>query len=265
MADRPAKLRRLNEFRRKLPHVSASALSAILDTVVAEGVPACHSRKDLRQAREMIMADDTPVGPIHHDLRLVDVNGEEMTIPVAHPLALLWKCLAASPAFNAFFYQRLTEKPSTIDDPWSIVLYTDEVTPRNPLAVSNKRKFQSVYWTFMEFLPNALCREEAWMTCVATQSHRINRAAAGLSQVVAAVLKLFFNTDAFNLQVGGMMLQLQGHGVRVWAKLGQVLQDGGAHKTTWHSRGDGADGQRQGGVRGDGAGAAALRRHHDGP
>ena len=78
------------------------------------------------------------------------------------------------------------------------------------------------------------------MTCLATQSHRINKAAAGLSQVVGEVLKLFFAADGFDLQNGGVVLPIAGNPTRFWAKLGLVLQDGGAHKTTWHARGDGA-------------------------
>ena len=39
MAARAAKLRKLDEFRRRLPHVSQSALHAVLKAVELEGVP----------------------------------------------------------------------------------------------------------------------------------------------------------------------------------------------------------------------------------
>jgi hypothetical protein len=53
-------------------------------------------------------------------------------------------------------------KPATADEPWQLIIYTDEVTPGNPLATNNKRKFHAVYWSFLELGMNALCREEAW-------------------------------------------------------------------------------------------------------
>ena len=186
------------------------------------------------------MAADTPMGPIAYALKLFQEDGVEFSIPIAHPLALLWTAINDCAPFQAFFAERLAAKPSTREEPWTVIIYTDEVTPGNPLAVANKRKFQGLYWSFKEFGPFALCREEGWMTCVATQSHRINKAAAGLSQMIGEVLKLFFAADGFDLQNGGVVLPIAGNPTRFWAKLGLVLQDGGAHKTTWHSRGDGA-------------------------
>ena len=46
-SDRPSKLRKLEQFRRQLPHVSLSALQSILDLAQKEGVPELHSRKML--------------------------------------------------------------------------------------------------------------------------------------------------------------------------------------------------------------------------
>ena len=38
----------------------------------------------------------------------------------------------------------------------------------------------------------------------------------------------------------GMHMELDGEHFRLFAKIGIVLQDGGAHKTVWQARGDGA-------------------------
>ena len=55
-----------------------------------------------------------------------------------------------------------------------------------------------------------------------------------------AYLKLFFS-EGINLAVTGVLLDFDGHtSVRLWAVLGGMLQDGGAHKAVWHSRGDSA-------------------------
>jgi DNA-binding HxlR family transcriptional regulator len=51
MADvRAAKLRRLNGFRRALPHVTASALEAVLNAVESLGVPELHLRANMLEA-----------------------------------------------------------------------------------------------------------------------------------------------------------------------------------------------------------------------
>ena len=62
--DRPAKLRRLNAFRRAMPHASASALAAILKVAETGELPELHSRRDLRHATAAIMDADTPFGTL---------------------------------------------------------------------------------------------------------------------------------------------------------------------------------------------------------
>ena len=135
-----------------------------------------------------------------------------------------------------FFEQKLRECPPSLEKPWNLVLYTDEVTPGNPLATLNKRKFHTIYWSFLEFGINALSREESRF-CVATEySIHVSSLSAGLSQVVAVVLKCFFS-DGVNIAISGILLPC---GIRLWAKMGGTIQDGGAHKSVFHSRGDGA-------------------------
>ena len=70
----------------------------------------------------------------------------------------------------------------------------------------------------------------------------MNTLAAGLSQLVAGIRKIFFS-EGGNLANAGMLLpfaDMHGTPMRIWATLGGMIQDGGAHKAVWHSRGDGA-------------------------
>ncbi len=71
-------------------------------------------------------------------------------------------------------------------------------------------------------------------------STSINELCAGLSQAFAAVVKSFFDPHGFNLGLGGVSLPFEPDSMRLWAQVGVVIQDGGAHKSVWHSRGDGA-------------------------
>ncbi len=86
-----------------------------------------------------------------------------------------------------------------------------------------------------------MSHEEAWFTIMTEYSKNINQVMAGLSQVFAQIIKVFFDADGHNFQTSGVLLQCPGgYSIRLWAKLGGILQDGGAHKAVWHSKGDGA-------------------------
>ena len=238
---RAGKRRKLNNIRRQVPHVTASALAAILLAVKQDGLPEGGiSRWSLRKARDVEATTQTPLGPIHQVLQLYTPSGELRDVHVAHPLALLWATVDRCKPFADFFLDRLRACPVTPEAPWRLILYTDEVTPGNPLAHENHRRFQAVYFSFLEFEHNALSREDAWLCCAAMSSSTVKELCAGLSQMVGAILKLFFSSDNTDLMVTGLLLPFAAGGVRFFAKLAIVIQDGGAHKSCWHARGDSA-------------------------
>ena len=68
----------------------------------------------------------------------------------------------------------------------------------------------------------------------------VNELHAGISQVMKQCIKRFFQRDGFNFATSGILLDFPDGDVRLWAVLGGILQDGGAHKYVWHARGDGA-------------------------
>jgi len=238
--DRATKLRRLNTFRRHLPHVTAAALAAILIAVRKDGLPDLNDRGALREARDLQSNANTPYGPIIQSLKLIADDGGSKQMLYAHPFALLWTAVKDSAGFSKFFKEQLLKKPPSVDEPWRLILYSDEVTPGNPLSTANRRKFHAIYWSFLEFGMHALCHEEAWFCSVTEHSTVLSTVSAGLSQAFAAILKTFFDPKGFNLQLSGINLPFDTGDIRLWAKLGIVVQDGGAHKSVWGSRGDGA-------------------------
>jgi hypothetical protein len=239
MADRSYKLRRLNAFRRSLPHVSASALSSILDEVVAEGIPELRSRKHIAAATYAAATAMTPYGTIDKVVPLISTTGEPIDMMVASPLALLWKSVKDCKSFSTMFMNRLAASPPSPEAPWRLVLYSDEVVPGNPLATDNRRKVWVVYFSFLELGPAVLCHEEAWFCVMAKRSHDVNQVSGGMSQVFKAIVKMFFGADIHNLATGGMhWTGHDGSSGRLFAHMGMFLQDGGAHKTVWHCKGD---------------------------
>ena len=238
--EREAKLRRLNAFRRKLPHVTASALAAVLVAVQLNGVPDIHDRTGLREARDFQSYAHTPFGPIMQTIDVILKTDVSKQLPVANPFAMLWTAVSECGPFSAFLKKRLLQSPPSVEQPWRIVLYSDEVTPGNPLSTANRRKFHAVYWSFLELGPNALSHEQAWFCVMTEYSHVINQLHAGLSQVFSAILKAFFDESGFDFSTTGINLPFDSGDIRLWAKMGAVIQDGGAHKSVWSSRGDGA-------------------------
>jgi hypothetical protein len=203
-------------------------------------LPEIHDRVNLRQSRDQNIYAETPFGPI---LQFVDVVAKDDSIkqiPVANPFAALWTAATTCDPFRVFLRNKLLQKPPTFEEPWRLVLYSDEVTPGNPLGTNNKRKFHAIYWSFLELGASALSREESWFCTLSEYSTVINSIHAGLSQAFSAIIKLFFSSDGFNFETVGINLPFDTNDIRLFAKLGVIIQDGGAHKSVWSSRGDAA-------------------------
>lgn len=221
-------------------------MHAILQDIAANGLPPLINRSAMAEARDDVMTRMTPFGPILQHIIVIDKSDNAMQVPIADPFATLCTFVNegyptdGNAGFRNFLKQRLLESPPTPDEPWRLILYTDEVTPGNVLAPINSRKFHAIYWSFAELGSNALSREESWFVICIEFSITVNEVHAGISQVMKQCIKRFFQRDGFNLATSGILLDFPDGDVRLWAVLGGILQDGGAHKYVWHVRGDGA-------------------------
>ena len=231
---------KLNERRRSWPHVSAAALGAILKSCREEGVPEGNlDRNELRAARDLQNTEATPYGPISSSMEVVDNTGNPLSIPIANPFALLWKSVTVAAPWAAFLEDRLRSTPPTAENLWSLILHTDGVTPGDPLTPMNKRKFQACYWSFLELGAHAVSREESWFTVMAELETVVAKVSAGLSQLLACIILLFFDTEGFNMNTVGVLLPFASGAIRLFCTMKVVLQDGGAHTHVWHSSGHG--------------------------
>ena len=234
--DRASKLRKLNNFRGALPHVSASALSAILG---AEELPELKSRHDMRKATAAVMEGDTPYGPVLQRIPLVTKQGEQTSMYIAHPLALLWSACHNCEPFAGFIRDAVIKRPSSHDEPWQLILYSDEVVPGSQLSHDNRRKVWVIYFSFLDLGAAALSCEDMWFCVGAERSSFVKEISGGMGQVFKQVVKLFFG-DVHDLATSGIVLNFaDGTLVRLFARVGMFLQDGGAHKAVWHCKGDG--------------------------
>ena len=180
--DRAAKLRKLDAFRRKLPHVSQSALSAVLRAVASEGIPELTDRKTLRRARDYYLEFQTPYGPIRQLVTLQCVDGATRALEVNHPLANLWLAVQYDGGFTRYFYGCLQQNPCSAEHPWRLLLYSDEIVPGNPIGYHNHRKVWVIYYSLAELGLHALCREDAWFMISAARTDHVKELSAGLSR-----------------------------------------------------------------------------------
>ena len=100
---RATKLRRTEHFRRRVPHVSAAALSAICEDIEEHGVPELHDRNQFREARDHALEADNTQGPLMPEIDLTMKSGRTRKMLVVSPLALLWLAFTTCLAFRTFF------------------------------------------------------------------------------------------------------------------------------------------------------------------
>ena len=132
----------------------------------------------------------TPYGCILKPMSAVNKTGVMVYLPIACPLSSLTYALEESDGLRSLFKQRLTLKPSSPEDPWTIVLYCDEVTPGNPLASLNRSRFHSFYWSLIELGTEALSHEESWFILMTEFSTGANGLQGGLSACFVQPLRL---------------------------------------------------------------------------
>ena len=238
MTDRATKFRRLERFRRSVPHTSASALAAVLAEAKL-GLPELSRRQDLREARDFQLKSQTNYGPILRTLDMEGVDGSRVDLTIADPFALLYTAAHQCEGFSKLLWRRLRHHPCTHDHPWHVVIYSDEVVPGNQMSFHNQRKSWVLYWSFKEFGMAVLSSEDAWFCIAAERSDSVKMCGGGIAQVFGAVLKHMFASGGHTLQHSGILLDMCGGGsVRLFAELDMILQDGGAHKHVQMVKGD---------------------------
>lgn len=239
MKDRVAKLRKLNDFRRSLPHVSARALDQIFKGIQEQGLPDLMTRDQMREATNELMTSVTPHGPLIVEIELNMIDGTVIHDLAVNPMAFLFHAYRKDGPFRAMLDGCIADGHGTADNPMRLAVYADEVVPGKELSHNNKRKQWCMYWSFCEFLAH-FHLEETWMPILAIRSETVTKTAANISQVMAKALLLFFGDLPTDMRTGGCVL-IGGDGtqVRIFIDLWMVLQDGGAHKLLWHCKGDG--------------------------
>jgi len=181
------------------PHVSQRGLAHCLGRASAVGVPEHVSRSTISRARADALSDPTPYGPLITSMDFEMPDGIA-TVHVQNPLAMLHTACRKS-GFRELFRHALARSPSTVDSPWNLIYYVDEIGISAHIG-RDSRKTEASYWSFLEFGQIALCREAAWFTIAAIRSEIVHNAVGSLSNCARMLLLMFFGALGHDMRSG---------------------------------------------------------------
>ena len=172
-------------------------------------------------------------GPFFKSAEAVTAAGTAMSFVYINFLSLLAGVFYKEGHFTDFMLQMHQANPSTLEKPWDLIIYCDEMHPGNQLS-STSRKAWCCYLSFLQFR-NFLSRENLWFCSFILRTSEVAKLEAGISQVVKLVLEDLFSEGT--PQCGVLLSSAKGT-MRLFFKFSMVLQDGGAQKQFWCSRQD---------------------------
>ena len=212
--------------------VSQSGLAHVLQAVKeADSLPRGTSRWSVKRKREIAADIQTPYGPILKSWELEAVKHHAIKVDFFSPAAMVWYGATQCQAMASFVERRLQERPGSVAAPWGLIFYSDEITPGNQLKPNNSRKMQAVYYSFLEFGSDALCKDHAWFLLCALKSQTVAKLRDGMSQLCRKAIESFFAQDgnlAHGIQIGQHFL---------CAKMKMVVSDEAALKAMFQHKG----------------------------
>ena len=238
-SDRLRKAKKTMHLRHSLPHVSVTAFTNIIKAATEMELSELPSSMAAYRRQRDLSLEPTPFGEVITKVTVVGLTPyPNREMHMLNPLAFLHTACKQGGGFYTMLRAQLAANPSTPVQPWRLLLYCDEVHPGNPLAHTHARKIWCIYASFLEFGLH-LSNELSWIPMLCEPSNDIKKLSGTISQVMAEAMKLFFG-KTFNLKHGGMQLEgPDGSSFRLWADMGLMVQDGGAHKLVWGCKGDG--------------------------
>ena len=126
MCEREAKLQRLNVLRKAVPSCSKSSLAAILDHIAEHGLPELNNRKQMREAAEQQLKASATYGPAIFHKNFLKSDGGTVSLPMVNFYTALSAACKVKGSFSQCLLSSLAGKPTGVDTPWNLILYSDE-------------------------------------------------------------------------------------------------------------------------------------------
>ena len=214
-------------------YVSENGLASVLKAVKdnPEMLEAC-SRSSLKRAREESVAIKTCYGTLLRRLTipyLDDSVGLEFTY--IDPIAMLFHAIQSCSAFGQHFNRVHSMRPSSLNNKWTIVVYSDEIQFGDPLSPhSRTRKVQALYWSMLELGPELLACDDSWFVLTLLRS-KVIEPIGGLTVLTRYMLDTFHEPGRdvkSGIKIGNNLLFLD---------VGCIVQDYDAMKNMMQSKG----------------------------
>ena len=88
--ERAQKVARLSQMRRSLPHMSSSAMAALLKDIKDSGLPAVIGKKKIKEARSLAISQaEGPFGPLVQSFNAFTKDGKAIAIDILPPLVFI--------------------------------------------------------------------------------------------------------------------------------------------------------------------------------
>ena len=178
--------------------VSKQALATIMQNLKENPhlLQEASSRGSVKRARDREVHVQTPIGSTCQQMICIDEQKRTHKLWYCDPKAFLWHMLETCQPFQEFLADRVAARPSSPSRPYRVALYTDEISPGNQLKQQNSRKTWGVYWSMVEWGPEAYTSEYGWFVVMLIR-HDLARE-IGMSQIMKNVVHLF---DDFEIGV----------------------------------------------------------------
>ena len=212
-------------------YVSQRALSHVIDTVRSNPIDHA-SRSTQYRARKNLCATPTPYGPLvtEHKLPLLPLTDAsppgELSLGISNAAAIMyWNCLH-SPAYASVVLNAYERKPCTVAEPWSLILYEDEVDPSDGLSKNHSRKTAAFYWSILEYGAEELGNEQLWACPTLCRSTEVRRLEGGQARIACLFLEQIFNSAGLDVERSGFEVRFgSGRTLQLYLKPGLVLCD----------------------------------------
>ena len=220
-----------------MPAMTQRALGAVLSYARKNPLPEC-GRGAIRIARDTVADQMTPHGPLVGEVSLKKKNGSDLKLEVCMPKAML-HVAAGCAMLSTLLLETLSAYPCSAEEPWSMVVYQDEITPGNVHKQDNQRKMLGVYWTILEFTAAAISKEDFWFVAAALCTATMLDIEGGASQLLGAILAPTFPSSG-GLDRAGVLIRLAtGKAVRMFIKFRILLADELGLHMSWLCKGSG--------------------------
>ena len=140
------RLKRLDELRRSVPYCTKAALEGILEDVAEKGLPEVRTSKHMRLATDEALAECNQYGDLLLTSHVTLADGTTEPIKVTNLLSFIYKAYHSGGQFYTALNEAFQKFGFTsMDHKFSLVVYSDECFPGNPLSAKAEKKLWVVY------------------------------------------------------------------------------------------------------------------------